>query len=230
MKIRNLAITAISASFLVLGAGCSSDDAGNPGISTPWLGTLQGFERVGGKDEFGVFRRIAPGRMARFERGILVAPEITVSARSDLDAMHPETYEKIKSLFDAALRQELAKQFPITAAGAGRSGATHEINIVLNRVTVTRSTNNTLAVRLEDLRFSFPGATIEGDFRELTSNARAAAIVLSASAGTVGWNALRDQLSAFARQTAEQAAVAYKAINEEADKPADPAPKESAQK
>ena len=230
MKLRNLTMTVVGVSFLVLGAACSSGDNGHPGITTPWLGSLKGFERIRGEDESGVFRRIAPGKIARFERGIIVPPEITVSAGSDLDAMHPETYEKIKSLFDAALRQELAKQFPVTGASTERSGATHEIHVVLNGVTVTRSTSTTLAVRLDDLRFSFAGATIEADFRDVTSNTRAAAIVLPASAGTVGWNGLGDQLTVFARQAAEQAAVAYKAVNEEADKPAAPAPETAPQK
>ena len=221
MKFKVLRLRAISAFFVALLAACSSGDPGNPGITTPWLGTLKGFERVSGEGEFGVFRSTSPGKTARFERAMIVPPEITVSARSDLDAMHPETYEKIKSAFHAALQNELAKKFPIVETA---SGATHQVHLALNGVTVTRTTNNSFAVRLDDLRFAFSGATIEAEFREVKSNARAAAIVLRASAGTIGWNALSDQLNEFAIQTAEQAAVAYKAINERADKPTEPAP------
>jgi hypothetical protein len=216
---------AISTLLLGLCAACSSGDERNAGFTTPWLGTITGFERVSGEGEFGVFQNSTPGKTARFERGIILRPEIIISAGSDLEAIEPETYENIIALFRDALQAELATKVPTADADAPGRGATHAIQVALTGVTVTRTTNNSVAVRLSDLRFSFEGSTIEAEFRDVNSNAREAVIVVPATAGTIGWNALRNQLTLFARQTAGEAGKAYAAINARADKPADPAPK-----
>ena len=209
----------ISAICVGLCAACSSGDKNAINMATPWLGTLNGFERISGKDEFGVFRRNTPGKTARFERGIVLPSEIVVSARSDLGAVQPETYEKIKALFSDAVQAEMAKKFPTANGSAQSAGASHRIKVALTGLTVTRTSNSPFAARLNDLRFSFENAKTEAEIREVKSNTRQAAIVVPATGKPIGWNTLRDQLVVFARETAAGTAKALSAINTKADQP-----------
>ena len=112
MKLRKIKSLVISASFLVLCAACSSGAKDGVDLTTPWLGPLNGFERVSGKDEFGIFLKNTSGATVRFESVIITPPELIVSAGSDLDAISPDAYEQINALFSEIFRQELAKQIP----------------------------------------------------------------------------------------------------------------------
>jgi hypothetical protein len=209
----------ISAICVGLCAACSSGDKNALNVATPWLGTLNGFKRITGEDEFGVFQRNTPGKTARFERGIVLPSEIVVSARSDLGAVQPETYEKIKALFSDTVQAEMAKKFPTANGSAQSAGASHQIKVALTGLTVTRMSNNAFAARLNDLRFSFENAKIETEIREAKSNTRQAAIVLPATGQPIGWDTLRDQLAVFARETAAETGKALNAINTMADQP-----------
>jgi hypothetical protein len=234
MKLREIKSLAISASFLVLCAACSFGDKDGVDLATPWLGPLNGFERISGKDEFGIFLKSTSGATARFERGIITPPELIVSAGSDLEAISPDAYEQINALFSEIFRQELAKQIPTTNTGAAPSAppgaASHLIQAAMTNLTITRKTNNPAAVRLNDLQFSFDGSTIEAEIRDRKSNVRRAVILLPATAGKTDWAALRAQFTKFARQAAAEVGKARSAINTRADQPPPPTPKTPAKK
>lgn len=225
MKLRELKSLAISASFLVLCAACSSGDKDSVDLATPWLGPLHGFERVSGEDDFGVFLKRTSGATVKLERSIVSSPEIIVSTSSDLEAMSPAAYERVRSLLSEVFRQELAKQIPTANSDAERGAASHVIHAALTNITVTRTTNAATAVQVSELQFSFENSTFEAEIRETTSNARRAVVVLPTKAEKTGWNALRAQLSAFARQIAAEIGKARSAINTQADQPPAPAVK-----
>ena len=126
---------AISASFLAVAAACSSSDKDSVDLTTPWLGPLRGFERVSGEGNFGVFLKKTPGEATGFDRIDVTPPEIIVSAGSDLEAISPESYEKIKALFAEAFRRELAKQVPTATTDTEFSfeGATIEAEIRIRK-------------------------------------------------------------------------------------------------
>ncbi|MFT5487280.1 MAG: hypothetical protein ACI9JL_000950 [Paracoccaceae bacterium] len=229
MKLSELRTLAISTSFLVLCAACSSADKDGIDLTTPWLGPLHGFERVGGKEGFGVFLKNTSGATDRFERVVISAPEFIVSAGSDLEAINPAAYEKIKGLFAETFRQELAKQISVANTGAERNSASHLIQVALTNVTVTRKTNSATAATLSDLTFSFEGATVEAEIRVRRSNARRAAIILPANAEKTTWNNLRAQFTDIARRAATEAGKARDAINAKAGQ-APPAVKTPAKK
>lgn len=230
MRLSELKIAIISASLLILCVACSSGDENGVDLKTPWLGPLQGFDRVSGKDGSGVFVKDTVGATDRFERGILLPPEIIVSARSHLQSITPAAYQNIKAMFAEAFRQELAKQIPIAPAGTELAAASHLIQLALINITVTRKTNSPFAAQLSDLQVSFQGSTIEVDIRARKSNARQAVIILPATAGSFDWNALRVQVTVFARQAAAEIGKAHSAINAKADQPPPPAAKKPAKK
>lgn len=225
MKIRELRTLAISTSFLLICAACSSSDKDGVELTTPWLGPLHGFERVSGKDDFGVFLKSAPGITTRFDGVVLTPPEFTISSGSDLEAISPAAYGKIKEMFVDVFQQEFTKQFPSAKTGADRNATSHFIHAALTNVTITRKTNNTRAAQLSDLTFSFEGSTLEVEIRVQKSNARQAVVVLAAKAANTTWNNLRAQLGVLASQAAAESDKARGAINARADQPAPPAAK-----
>lgn len=228
MKLSEIKPLVISASFLILCAACSSGAKDGTDLATPWLGPLYGFERISGKDEFGVFLKSTSGATARFERGIITPPELIVSAGSDLEAISPDAYEQINGLFSEVFRQELAKLIPTTNTGAvpgtPPGAGSHRINAAMTNITITRKTDNLAAGRLSDLQFSFEGSTIEAEIRDRKSNLRRAVIILPATAAKTDWAALRAQFTKFARQAAAEVGKARSAINTRADQPPPPSP------
>lgn len=220
MTSRKFRSLALSASILLLTAACSSSDKNTIELTTPWLGPLNGFERVSGEENFGVFVRATPGEVAPFERGIIAPPEIIVSASSDLESISPESYEKIKALFSEVFRAELAKQLPVANTAGERADASHLIHAALTNVTVTRKTNNANAVKIGDLQFSFEGSTVEAEIRDRKTNARLAAFVVPAKAAKTGWDALRAPFTVLASQAAAEAAKSRGAIDTKAAQPA----------
>lgn len=220
MKSRKFRSLAVSASILLLAAACSSGDKNTVELATPWLGPLNGFERVSGEDDSGVFVKAAPGKTEQFERGIFAPPEIIVSANSDLEAISPESYEKIKALFLEVFRAELAKQLPVANTAGERADASHLVHAALTNVTVTRKDDNPNAVEIGDLQFSFEGSTIEAEIRTRKTNARLAAFVVPAKAVKTGWDGLRAPFTELARRAAAEAAKARGAIDSKAAQPA----------
>ncbi len=229
MKLGKFRILAISASFLAVAAACSSSDKDSVDLTTPWLGPLRGFERVSGEGNFGVFLKKTPGEATGFDRIDVTPPEIIVSAGSDLEAISPESYEKIKALFAEAFRRELAKQVPTATTDTERASASHVMQAALSNITITRKADNPNAATIDDLQFSFEGATIEAEIRIRKTNARSGAIVLPAKADNTGWEALGDPFAALARQAAAEVAKARSAIDTKAAQPP-PAPEKPAEK
>jgi len=223
MKLREIKSLVISASLLVLCAACSSGAKDGVELTTPWLGPLNGFERVSGKDEFGIFLKSTSGATVRFETAIITPPELIISARSDLEAISPDAYEQINALFSEIFRQELAKQIPTMNTGTPPGAASHRINAAMTNITITRKTDNPAAGQLKDLQFSFEGSTIEAEIRDRKSNSRRAVIILSAKPGKTDWAALRAQFTEFAHQAAAEIGQARSAINTRADQPSAPA-------
>mgnify|MGYP006097630209 CR=1 FL=1 len=217
MNLRELKLQAISASFLILCAACSSVDKDGVVSETPWLGPLHGFERVSGEEGFGLFLMSSSDAPVRFERCIVAAPEIIVSARSDLEAISPTIYRKIKALFAEVLQQELAKRLPTVNTSRVSNSVSHVIHAALTNVTITLKTPNSTAAQLSNLHFSFEESAIEVEIRLRQSNARQAVIVLPTKAEKTGWIPLRKQFRAFARQAAMKASKARSAINAKAD-------------
>lgn len=218
MTLRELKTLAISTSFLILGAACSTSDSNGVDLETPWLGPLRGYERIGGSEDFGSFLRISGGAI-RFERGIAAQPEIVISASSDLDSISPATYEEIKRLFSEIFREEMEKQFPAARAPAASGAPSHLIKTALTNITVTRRTADTRIARLNDLQFSFENSTTETEFRLRKTNMRQAVIILPATADKTNWSGLRARFTEFARATATEAGKVRDAINTRADRP-----------
>ncbi len=230
MKLGKIKSLVISASFLILCAACSSGAKDGVDLTTPWLGPLNGFERVSGKDEFGIFLKNTSGATVRFESVIITPPELIVSAGSDLEAISPDAYEQINALFSEIFRQELAKQIPTMNTGTPPGAASHRINAAMTNITITRKTDNTAAGQLKDLQFSFDGSTIEAEIRDRKSNARQAVIILSTKPGKTDRAALRAQFTEFARLAATEIGQARSAINTRADQPSAPALESPAKK
>lgn len=218
MTLRDLKKLAISASFLFLGAACSTSDNDGVALETPWLGPLHGYERISGGDDFGSFLKVSGGAI-RFERGTLAPPEVVISASSDLDSISPEIYEEIKRLFTEIFRQEMGTQFPNVRAASASDAPSHRIKTALTNVTVTRSTNNTRVARLADLQFSFENSTTETEIRLQRTNLRQAVIILPVKPEKTNWSGLRSRFTEFARATAVEAGKVRDAINTRADRP-----------
>lgn len=226
MTFRNLKTLTISATFLFLCAACSSSEKHGVELTTPWLGPVQGFERVSGQDNVGVFLRSTTGETVRFERAVILPPEIIVSTRSDLESMSPATFAQIKRLFSDIFQQEMAKQFP---TAKDDNAASHLIPAALTNVTVTRKTDAARTALITDLQFSFEDAAIEAEFRVRKTNARQAVFVLPATAGKTDWNNLPALFTKIARAAAAEAGKTRDAINARADRPP-PAAKAPAKK
>lgn len=218
MTLRELKILAVSASFLILGAACSTGNSDGVELETPWLGPLHGYERLSGEEGFGSFLKISGGAI-RFERGTLAPPEIVISASSDLDSISPAIYEEVKTLFSGIFRQEMGRLFPNAGAGTTSGAPSHLIKTALINITVTRNTDNTRIARLGDLQFSFENSTTETEIRLRRTNLRQAVIILPTKAEKTKWSGLGARFTEIARATAAEAAKVRSAINTRADRP-----------
>ena len=218
MKVKELKTAVVCAFLIGLGGACTSSGSNGVQLSTPWLGPLNGFERVNGTGDFGIFLKKTESAIDRFESGIVVEPEIILAAGTDLGSVPSAAYKKIKLLFSELYRQEMAKKIPTANTDEERKGSSHLIRAVLTNIKITRTKmENSTPPKLSDIQFSFGNSTIEGEVRLRRTNERLAAFILPINAATIGWSALRRQFSTLALQAAAEAGETRKAINTRTD-------------
>lgn len=217
--------SSIIGAFLLAGGACSSGDGGID-VATSWLGPLHQYEQIRGTEDFGVYVMKDGGRPAYVERVLVGPAEITISAESDLNAISPATYEKLRNAFTTALAREVARRLPASSQATGAKDI-YILRTALTNLTVKRKAKKFGQVGLDGLEFTFDRAAVELGLHERRSNARRGVVIEKASGKPAQWSALPDRFQAFAAKAIEKAAEARTAINKKASKPepAAPAPK-----
>ena len=202
-------------------AACSSDDS-VAGRTTSWLGPLASYERAGGTDESGIYV-LKTGRPVPAERIRLDRAEITVSAQSDLDSVAPGIYEQIRARFEDALARELSKQPVNTDPDASM----YIVRIALTNLTAKRIGQPDQDSALEDLKFSFEGASLEAELRDRRTNTRHAVAIVPARANPVQSNGLNAVFGTFAERISQSILAARTELTRRASAPpaAAPSPK-----
>ncbi len=216
MKIRNARIWGLSGILLTVCAACSSGDSDGLDVKTNWLGPLYKYERITGKDNFGIFLIKGEPGPTSLERIMLETAEITISARSDLNSIDPAAYGKLRAELTAAFRQELSKQFTVSASpGPG----VYKFRAALTNLTAKRKVGGIGPPGLADLEFQFGNSAIEAELRDTRSNMRHSVIVLKAQAANTSWLGLADVFRKFAADAVTQAATARDEIKKRASRP-----------
>lgn len=211
--------------MLLACVACSSDSDDGTDVTTSWLGPLHRYDRMSGTEQFGVYLMKGDARPAHVARIVVGPAEITVSARSDLNAISPSAYEELRAAFAEALEREVAQRFPAKtgADGAANNADTYIMRAALTNLTVKRKSKKFGPAGLRDLEFSFDDAAIELVLHEKRSNARRGVVVQKAAGQAARWNALADRFKGFAAQAAQKAAEARDEINRKAAQPVAPA-------
>ena len=147
---------------------------------------------------------------------MLEPAEITISARSDPNSIDPAAYGKLRAALTAAFRQELSKQFTVSASpGPG----VYKFRGALTNLTAKRKVGEIGPPGLADLEFQFENSAIEAELRDTRSNTRHAVFVLKAQAANTRWTGLADVFKKFAAEAATQAATARNEIKKRANRP-----------
>lgn len=215
--------SSIIGALLLASSACSSGGEDGIDVTTSWLGSLHRYEQISGAGRSGVFLMKNGSRPAHVARIVVEPAEITVSSRSDLNAISPAAYEKLRDVLTAALAREAAKQFPSSGAPADNAD-TYLLRVALTNLTVKRKTRKTGPAGLNDLEFNFDDAAIELGIRERRSNARRGAAIHRLQARNAGWNALVGRFGDFAVQAIAKAAEARDGVNRKAAQPRASAP------
>jgi hypothetical protein len=225
MKRPELRLSAIATLVLLACAACSSGSDDGIDVTTSWLGSLHRYERVSGTEQFGVYLMKGGTRPAHVGQIIVGSAEITISARSDLNAISPAAYEELRAAFAKALEREAAQRFAAKpgASGPADTADTYILRAALTNLTVKRKSRNFGPVGLNDLEFTFDDAAIELVLHEKRSNARRGVIVQKAEGPVARRNALADRFRSLAARAAEKTAEARDGINRKAALPVAPA-------
>lgn len=220
MKRPDLKLSVFGALALLVCASCSSGDDDGISVTTNWLGPLRHFERLSGGEGFGVFLKNDPSIPASVRELRIGPAEITISPNSDLNALEPAPYERLRAGFADALRRHIAGGAP--AGTDQKDGETYVLHAALTNLTVTRKTREFGPVGLENLEFSLEGAAIEISLHQQSTNMRRAVIVQRAAGGKVAGNDLTERFNALAIEAAKTVAEARNGINRKASQPPPP--------
>jgi hypothetical protein len=228
MKHPELRFSVIGILMLFICAACSSGKDDDIGVTTRWLGPLHQYERLSGKDRFGVFLKkdaLPPATV----RQLRIAPvEITISAGSDLNALNPASYEQLRAAFSEPLKEQVARRFPAPTEKELQDGDTYVLRAALANLTVKRKTTQFGSAELKDLEFATEDTAVEISFREMRTNIRRAVIVQKITGGKISWNGLRERIKAVTMEAATKVAEARDGINKKANQPKAPPAKDAA--
>jgi hypothetical protein len=222
MKRPAFKLSAISALVMVLCAACGSGDDDGLDLTTNWLGPIRHYERLSGEALFGVYLHKNGTRPARVLRIDVAPAEITVSTRSDLNALSPAAYEQLRAAFEKALTRQIANRLPATTGTEQKGADAYILRAALTNLTIKRVSKKFGPAGLRDLEFSFDNSAIEISLHEYRSNARRAVIVQKAEGPKLRWSALADRFDAIALQAAQKTAEAREGIDKKANQPEKP--------
>lgn len=228
MKRPDFKFSALAVLALLVSASCSSGKDDDIGVTTNWLGQLHQFEQVSGKDRFGVFLKKDTSPPAMVRQFLIAPAEITISPRSDLNALNPAAYEQLRTAFSDALKEHVASRFPASPDTGRQDGDTYVLRAALTNLTVKRKTSAFGPAEPKDLEFTLEDTTVEIGLHEQRTNTRRAVIVQKATGGKIAWNGLPERFRAFAMEAATKLAEARDGINKKANRPKAPPAKVTA--
>lgn len=230
MKRPEFRFSVIGILVLFICAACSSGKDEGIDVATNWLGPLHQYERVSGKDRFGIFLKKDSSPPATVRQLRIDPAEITISARSDLNALNPASYEQLRAAFSDTLKEHVARRFPAPAEKGLQDGDAYVLRAALTNLTVKRKTKAFGPIELKGLEFSSEDTALEISLHELRTNIRHAVIVQKVADGKMSWNGLRERFRALAEEAAAKTAEARDGINKKANQPKVPPAKAAAPK
>ena len=212
---------ALAAVALTLLAACSSRDE-TPVLTTGWLGTLAGFERVSEEVASRVYVRRSDKEMPSIATIYIEQVTISVAPGSNLAIINPDHIAELRQMLTETIRKAVGVKFRIATE---RTRDSHMLRAALTNVIVDRTGGFAEITPQSALRFGFGIAALESVIREPGTNARRVATVGRPSDANGSrktpdsWPDIPKRLTSLADQLADQIAAARDALAATPPKP-----------